>query len=139
VVQEVVIATSTSEALIGALHERALPEVEYVFAVREPVEEDQLVVWEHGVVPAKRQRGVGSKLMRAAAKAVASGTIITVDPTGEFDPDRMVDYYRGMGFAHSDRQGLWATATEVLHATDRQDQPLGVASGLPAGTAPAPA
>ena len=78
--RDLVITQCSSELLVAALHEVALPDLEYVFAYRTPVDGDQVLVgwhrgepvgyvassvpdvgevlvWEHGVVPSRRGGG----------------------------------------------------------------------------------
>jgi CBS domain-containing protein/GNAT superfamily N-acetyltransferase len=146
--RDLVITECSSELLVAALHEAALPDLEYVFAYRTPVEGDQILVawqrgepvgyvassmpdvgevlvWEHGVVPSRRGRGVGTALIHEVAKRAPRGSILVIDPAGLLDEDRMADYYGRIGFVRRDRSNLWATATDVLQATPRVEEPAG--------------
>lgn len=138
--RDLVVTECTSSMLVAALHDIALPEIESVFSGRQPIEGDQILVawhggepvgyiavstpmvgevdiWEHGVVPSRRQQGVGVALLRELAKRVPSSAILLVDPAGQLDPARMADYYGQRGFVRQDRENMWATATDVLQAT----------------------
>ncbi|MDH4143942.1 MAG: GNAT family N-acetyltransferase [Acidimicrobiia bacterium] len=134
-----VLDTDAAE-LLSALHDESVPWLEFVFAARSPADDDVVLVarhgdrpvgyiaasvgepgsvevWEHVVVPAQRNRGVGAALLVALAERVDPGSIIRIDPAGHFDAERIADYYGRLGFAHRAAHGdVWATAAEVRRA-----------------------
>lgn len=141
----VIITESRPTEILAALHESAMAEREYLFAARdaEPEDlvlvawegdpeaptavgyiaatdhrEDGLSIWEHLVVPSHRTRGLGRRLLGDLARRALPGAVVVVDPLGEYDPDRIRDYYRGLGFGQTDGDGrIWATVTDVIRAT----------------------
>lgn len=141
----VIITESRPTEILAALHESAMAEREYLFAARdaEPEDlvlvawegdpeaptavgyiaatdhrEDGLSIWEHLVVPSHRTRGLGRRLLGDLARRALPGAVVVVDPLGEYDPDRIRDYYRGLGFGQTGGDGrIWATVTDVIRAT----------------------
>ena len=131
------------------LHESAAADREYLFAARavEPSDlvlvawaggeavgyllasdqhEDGMFVWEHLVAPVYRHRGVGRALLHALATRALPGTIVQIDPAEFLDVERVADYYQRCGFTHErSGQRLWATASEVLNATQPAGRPFG--------------
>ena len=140
---EVVITESRPSEVLAALHVSAEAEREYMFAARDAQpedlvlvawvdsqaigyiaatdeREDGLLVWEHIVVPAYRNRGVGRRLLLEAAQRALPGAVVLIDPFFELDMQRVVDYYRSLGFVHeSAKGGVWATAVDVVRACRR--------------------
>lgn len=137
----VTIVDSQATDLVQAMHDAAVPEIEFIFAYRQPEEDDLLLVawvedqpvgyvaatrspdgvevWEHAVVPTHRHRGVGRLLLAEVARRVDPGSIIRIDPAHQLDLERLFDYYARCGFTHEARNGdLWATATEVIRANE---------------------
>jgi ribosomal protein S18 acetylase RimI-like enzyme len=75
-------------------------------------------LWEHGVHPDHRHRGVGRALLHELAKSCDPGTCLRLDPSGQLDHERAFDYYSACGFRRVDIGGhLWATAAAVRQAT----------------------
>jgi CBS domain-containing protein/predicted N-acetyltransferase YhbS len=140
---DVVVTESRAGELIEALHAAATPELEHVFANRDAVPSDLVLVawsgvepvgylvatmhgsgvvevWEHAVAPAYRQRGVGRTLLYELARRVAPGAVVRVDPAHQLDLARLADYYRRCGFTHvAATQEILATGAELLRATGR--------------------
>lgn len=137
---DITITESRPNDVLAALHESAEAEREYLFAAREALPDDLilvawkgsdavgyiatsderdrgLLIWEHVVVPAHRAQGIGERLLVEAARRTLPGAIIVVDPMAELDMDRIVDYYSRLGFTHPADDGLWATATDVMRAS----------------------
>jgi CBS domain-containing protein/GNAT superfamily N-acetyltransferase len=140
------ITESRPTQVLAALHTSADPEREYLFASRDAGPDDLilvawagaeavgyiatsedpstgLLVWEHVVVPAHRNRGIGHQLLLEAVRRIEPGAVVEIDPMAELDADRASDYYGRLGFrrrvAGSDRLAsgvLSATAAEVLRA-----------------------
>ncbi|MCC6435199.1 MAG: GNAT family N-acetyltransferase [Acidimicrobiales bacterium] len=141
---DIVITESRPSELLRALHDRATPELEHLFAHRDALPSDLVLVawagdhaagylvatdgrdgtvevWEHAVAPGDRQRGIGRTLLYELARRVPPGAIVRVDPVHQLDLERIADYYGRCGFTHSTaRRELWASATEVIRATGRQ-------------------
>lgn len=141
---DIVITESRPGELLRALHDRATPELEHLFAHRDALPSDLVLVawiadhaagylvatdggdgtvdvWEHAVAPGERQRGIGRTLLYELARRVAPGAIVRIDPLHQLDLERIADYYSRCGFTHSTaRQELWASATEVIRATGRR-------------------
>lgn len=142
---DVLITESRPTDILAALHESASAEREYLFAARdaEPEDlvlvawegdpttgltavgyiaatderEDGLAIWEHLVVPSHRTRGLGRRLLGELARRAVPGAIVVVDPLGEYDQERIADYYGALGFTHDDGDGrIWATVTDLLRA-----------------------
>ncbi len=141
----VIITESRPTEILAALHESASAEREYLFAARdaEPEDlvlvaweggaeaptavgyiaatdhrEDGLAIWEHLVVPSHRTRGLGRRLLGDLARRALPGAAVVIDPLGDYDPDRVSDYYRDLGFDRTDAAGrIWATVTDVIRAT----------------------
>jgi CBS domain-containing protein/GNAT superfamily N-acetyltransferase len=148
----ITITESRPNEVLAALHESAHAEREYLFASRdvEPADlvlvawlgdeavgyiavtdqqPDGLLVWEHLVVPAHRNQGLGERLLLEAVRRTAPGVVVQVDPWSDLDLDRVADYYRRLGFTRESAPGrIWATATDVLrsaasrHATSSEAQ-----------------
>lgn len=142
---DVLITESRPTDVLAALHESAKAEREYLFAARDadpsdivlvawegpPDEaaaigyiaatdnrEDGVAIWEHLVVPSHRTRGLGRKLLGELARRALPGAIVVVDPIGEYDPERIGDYYGDLGFTRGEPDGrIWATVTDVIRAT----------------------
>lgn len=143
---DVLITESRPTDILAALHESADAEREYLFAARdaEPRDlvlvawegdpatgltavgyiaatderEDGLAIWEHLVVPSHRTRGLGKRLLGELARRAIPGAIVVVDPLGEYDQERIADYYGALGFTHDDGDGrIWATVTDLLRAS----------------------
>lgn len=140
-----IITESRPTDILAALHESASGEREYLFAARdaEPEDlvlvaweggpdnpiavgyiaatdnrEDGLAIWEHLVVPSHRTRGLGRRLLGDLARRALPGAVVVIDPIGDYDPDRLRDYYGGLGFTREDAHGrIWATVTDVIRAT----------------------
>ena len=132
---------SKVRATLEELHEVTMPEVEsWVELDRlggEPIvlmawEDDRAVgylvattpavgeveLWEHGVHPDFRQRGLGRALLHDLARSCDPGAGLRLDPTGQLDPERAADYYVSCGFRRRDSSGhLWGTAAAVRTAT----------------------
>ncbi|MEM9561501.1 MAG: GNAT family N-acetyltransferase [Actinomycetota bacterium] len=142
---DVLITESRPGEVLAALHDSASAEREYLFAARdadpadlvlvawegEPDQptavgyiaatdnrEDGLAIWEHLVVPSHRTRGLGRRLLGELVRRALPGAIVVVDPIGEYDPERIADYYADLGFlrGEGDRR-IWATVTDVIRAT----------------------
>lgn len=140
----VVVTESRPTEVLATLHESAAAEREYLFAARDadPADlilvawhdgtavgyiattdqgHDGLLVWEHLVVPAHRNRGLGERLLLEAARRTAPGAVVEVDPLGELDTERVADYYHRLGFHREAPEGrIWATATDVIRALTRR-------------------
>ncbi len=142
---DILITESRPGEVLAALHESASAEREYLFAARDadPADlvlvawegqperptavgyiaatdnrEDGLAIWEHLVVPSHRTRGLGRRLLGELARRAFPGAIVVVDPLGEYDPERIADYYADLGFMRGDGDGrIWATVTDVIRAT----------------------
>jgi GNAT superfamily N-acetyltransferase len=85
----------------------------------------EVELWEHLVHPDHRYRGLGRRLLHELARTVDPGTGLRLDPTGQLDPERAADYYRGCGFQRRDSTGhLWATASAVRIATAGEPAPV---------------
>lgn len=141
----VIITESRPTEILAALHESASAEREYLFAARdaEPEDlvlvaweggpdtptavgyiaatdhrEDGLAIWEHLVVPSHRTRGLGRRLLGDLARRALPGAVVVIDPLGDYDPERVSDYYHDLGFGRTDANGrIWATVTDVIRAT----------------------
>ncbi len=138
------ITESRPTEVLAALHESARAEREYLFAARDadPADivlvaweghpdsataigyiaatddrEDGLAIWEHLVVPSHRTRGLGRRLLGELVRRALPGAIVVVDPQGEYDPERIGDYYRDLGFRGEADGRIWATVTDVVRAT----------------------
>lgn len=134
----VIVTESRPSDVLASLHESAEAEREYLFAARDAdpsdlvlvawhnetavgyiattdQRQDGLLIWEHLVVPAHRTRGLGQRLLLEAVRRTVPGAIVEVDPLGELDSERVVDYYQRLGFTHEASDGrIWATAAEVI-------------------------
>ena len=76
---------------------------------------DELLVWEHLVVPQYRNQGIGKQLLLEAAKRIPPHAHIIIDPMGELDTERVMDYYAGLGFTANDKtKRVQATASEIV-------------------------
>lgn len=76
---------------------------------------DELLVWEHLVVPQYRNQGIGKQLLLEAAKRIPPHAHILIDPMGELDTERVMDYYAGLGFTANDTtKRVQATASEIV-------------------------
>lgn len=103
------------EAIVLLAREGGRP-VGYLVATAPEVGEVEL--WEHGVHPDHRQRGLGRALLHHLASTCDPGTGLRLDPTGQLDPERAADYYVSCGFGRRDSSGhLWGTAAAVRQAT----------------------
>lgn len=142
--QAVIVTESRPSDVLASLHESAEAEREYLFAARDAdssdlvlvawhddvavgyiattdQRQDGLLIWEHLVVPAHRTRGLGQRLLLEAVRRAVPTAIVEVDPLGELDSERVVDYYRRLGFSHDSSGGrIWATAAEVIAAIDAE-------------------
>lgn len=158
---DVLITESRPTDMLAALHESAEAEREYLFAARDAEPEDLVLVawegdpaqgmtaigyiaatdnreegvtiWEHLVVPSHRTRGLGQRLLGELARRSVPGVDVVVDPLGEYDIERMTDYYGALGFNRTDSQGrIWSTVTDVIRATSTPEQagPEGALSEL---------
>lgn len=140
--QTTIVTESRPSDVLASLHESAEAEREYLFAARDAdrsdlvlvawhdgsavgyiattdQQPDGLLIWEHLVVPAHRGRGLGQRLLLEAMRRTVPDAIVEIDPLGELDAQRAVDYYRQLGFSHdvkADR--IWATAAGVMRALD---------------------
>lgn len=143
----VIITESRPTDVLAALHSSAQAEHEYLFASRDAEPDDlilvawiddqavgyiattsegpdTLLVWEHVVVPAHRGEGMGERLLLEAALRTQADASVQIDPLAELDVDRLVDYYRRLGFAWDDaRHGLFARAGDVARAVRRRASP----------------
>lgn len=155
---EFIITESRPSEVLAALHESADAEREYLFAARdvEPDDlvlvawvddeavgyiavtderEDGLLVWEHLVVPAHRNRGLGERLLLEAMRRAVPAAAVQIDPLAELDLDRVVDYYRRLGFERPTADGpIGARVVDVIRAIGRLRDTDGVGSGGEAGT-----
>jgi ribosomal protein S18 acetylase RimI-like enzyme len=105
----------TGEPIVLLAYEGDRP-VGYLVATAPEVGEVEL--WEHGVHPDFRQRGLGRALLHHLACSCDPGTGLRLDPTGQLDPERAADYYVSCGFRRRDSSGhLWGTAAAVRQAT----------------------
>ncbi|MGI9597547.1 MAG: GNAT family N-acetyltransferase [Acidimicrobiales bacterium] len=140
--QSTIVTESRPSDVLASLHESAEAEREYLFAARDAdsadlvlvawhddvavgyiattdQRHDGLLIWEHLVVPAHRGRGLGQRLLLEAVRRTVPGAVVEIDPLGELDRQRVVDYYRGLGFSHDAAAGrIWATAAGVMRALD---------------------
>jgi CBS domain-containing protein/GNAT superfamily N-acetyltransferase len=147
IVDDVIITESRPSEILAALHQSAEAEREYLFAARdaEPGDlilvawigseavgyiaasderENGLLIWEHVVVPAHRNRGLGERLLVEAVRRAVPGAVVQIDPLSELDLERVVDYYRRLGFNRDSAQGgIWATAIDVIRACRRRRSP----------------
>jgi CBS domain-containing protein/GNAT superfamily N-acetyltransferase len=138
----VIVTESRPSDVLASLHESAEAEREYMFAARDadPADlvlvawhedtavgyiattdhrQDGLLIWEHLVVPAHRTQGLGERLLLEAVRRTVPGAIVEVDPLGELDAERLVDYYQRLGFNHETSGGrIWGTAASVMRAID---------------------
>ncbi len=151
--QATIVTESRPSDVLASLHESAEPEREYLFAARDadPADlvlvawqddvavgyiattdqrHDGLLIWEHLVVPAHRGRGLGGRLLLEAVRRTVPGAVVEVDPLGELDRQRVIDYYRQLGFSYQAAAGrIWATAAGVMRALDaRQPEAEGRSS-----------
>lgn len=148
---DVVITESRPSEILAALHESASAERDYLFAARDAdlsdlvlvawagdpeaptaigyiaatdQRADGLAIWEHLVVPSHRSRGLGQRLLGELARRALPGAIVTIDPLGEYDQDRIADYYGALGFTRPEADGrIWATVTDVVRATTPPEPP----------------
>lgn len=126
------------------LHESAHAEREYLFAAHDAGRDDlilvawyagravgylaatdrrpdELLIWEHVVVPEFRQQGIGRRLLLEAAKRTSPTARVFVDPMGQLDLERVVDYYAGLGFDPNPGDGgISATAADIVNALGEQ-------------------
>jgi len=154
---DVIITESRPTDLLAALHESAHAEREYLFAARDAdpsdivlvawdgedavgyiaatdQREDGLLIWEHLVVPSHRTYGLGRRLLGELARRALPGAIVVVDPLGEYDVERITDYYGALGFVREDHDGrIWATVTDVIRATP-VPEPAGTERSVPIRT-----
>ena len=130
-----VAATTDRSGLVQRLHDATLPEIEFWFSDARPGPDElaivawidgqavgyliatvpvsgQIDIWEHGVVPTARHRGVGKALLGDLARRADSGRTLHVDPAHVLDPQRTRDYYSQFGFA-SESGEMIAPAEEV--------------------------
>ena len=138
------------------LHESAHAEREYLFAAHDAGGEDlilvawyagravgylaatdrrpdELLIWEHVVVPEFRQQGIGRRLLLEAAKRTTPQARVFVDPMGQLDLERVADYYVGLGFDPIPGEGgISATAANIVEAVGEQREdstPISVVLG----------
>jgi CBS domain-containing protein/ribosomal protein S18 acetylase RimI-like enzyme len=140
----VIITESRPSDVLAALHSSAQAEHEYLFASRDAQPDDlilvawideeavgyiattdepggAMLVWEHVVVPAHRSQGLGERLLLEAVQRTKPDRAVQMDPLAELDVDRLIDYYRRLGFAwDATRHGLFATAGDVVRAVRRR-------------------
>lgn len=126
------------------LHESAHSEREYLFAAHDAGRDDlilvawyadravgylaatdrrpdELLIWEHVVVPEFRQQGIGQRLLLEAAKRTSPEARVFVDPMGQLDLERVADYYVGLGFDPNPGDGgISATAADIVEALGEQ-------------------
>jgi CBS domain-containing protein/predicted GNAT family acetyltransferase len=126
------------------LHESAHAEREYLFAAHDADNEDlilvawyggravgylaatdrrpdELLIWEHVVVPEFRQQGIGRRLLLEAAKRTSPTARVFVDPMGQLDLERVADYYVALGFDPVPHEGgISATAADIVTAVGEQ-------------------
>lgn len=115
-VEAVVDATGLEGEAIVLLARDGERAVGYLVASSPAVGEVEL--WEHGVHPEHRHRGVGRALLHHLARSCDPGAGLRLDPTGQLDPEKAADYYTQWGFQGADQPGrLWATASVVRRAT----------------------
>ena len=135
---------SRPSEVLEHLHESAHSEREYLFAAHDAGREDlilvawyagravgylaatdrrpdELLIWEHVVVPEFRQQGIGRRLLLEAAKRTSPGARVFVDPMGQLDLERVADYYTDLGFDPTPGDGgISATAADILTALGEQ-------------------
>jgi CBS domain-containing protein/GNAT superfamily N-acetyltransferase len=73
-----------------------------------------LLIWEHVVVPEFRQRGIGRRLLLEAAKRTEPDATLLIDPMGELDSQRVVDYYSQFGFPPPDAAGRVVATAQMI-------------------------
>lgn len=139
----VIVTESRPNEVLAALHKSADVTSEYLFASRDAgpddlilvawdndvaigyiaatdLRDDGMLIWEHVVVPSHRTEGLGRRLLFEVARRAVSSALIEIDPLGELDLERVVDYYRQHGFHHDPgAEHLTATASEVVKAIAR--------------------
>ena len=131
---------SRPSEVLAHLHESADAEREYLFASHDAGRDDlivvawhadraigylaateekpaDLLVWEHVVAPEYRQQGVGRRLLLEAAKRTSPEVTVFIDPMGELDLERVVDYYAQFGFVTSAREGSVSASAATILAT----------------------
>ncbi len=135
---------SRPSEILERLHQSADAEREYLFASHDADEQDlilvawfdsqavgylaatderpnALLIWEHVVAPEFRHQGIGRRLLLEAAKRTAPSATLFIDPMGELDNQRVVDYYSQFGFPVPDSDGrVGTTAAEVLRQLGEQ-------------------
>ena len=138
--QRAIITESRPSEVLASLHQSAEAEREYLFAARDadPADlvlvawdgdvavgyiattdhrHDGLLIWEHLVVPDHRGQGLGRRLLFEAVRRAVPGAVVEIDPLGELDSQRVVDYYRDLGFTFDAGDArIWATAAGVMQA-----------------------
>lgn len=126
------------------LHESAHAEREYLFAAHDAGHDDlilvawyadravgylaatdrahdEMLVWEHVVVPEFRQQGIGRRLLLEAVKRTSPTARVFVDPMGQLDLERVADYYVQLGFDPTPGEGgISARAIDILDALGEQ-------------------
>lgn len=133
--------------VLANLHESAGAEREYLFASHDANTQDlilvawyqskaigylaasdqppnELLIWEHLVVPQYRNQGIGKQLLLQAARRTPPHAQIFIDPMGELDPVRVVDYYAQVGFTadhQTDRVRAVAADIVTLLGEQRED------------------
>jgi len=132
------ITESQPSDVLANLHASADPEREYLFASRGVSEQDlilvatchdhaigyiattaeepgRVLIWEHVVVPGYRGQGIGRQLLLEVAQRTSPTTEIVIDPMGELALDRVIDYYKPLGFSSQPEAGpVSALAANVL-------------------------
>ena len=135
---------SRPSEVLERLHQSADAEREYLFASHDADEQDlilvawhegkavgylaatderpdSLLIWEHVVAPELRHQGIGRRLLLEAAKRTAPSATLFIDPMGELDDQRVVDYYSQFGFPSADAAGrVGASAAAVLEQLGEQ-------------------
>jgi CBS domain-containing protein/predicted GNAT family acetyltransferase len=151
---------SRPSEVLAHLHESAHAESEYLFASHDAGREDlilvawyagravgylaatdqrpsELLIWEHVVVPEFRQQGIGRRLLLEAAKRTSPSAMVFIDPMGQLDVDRVVDYYAPFGFAATPKgDGIGARAADILTALGEQREDATSVATLLANKAP---
>ena len=148
VMDAITFTESRPSEVLANLHESAHAESEYLFASHDAGREDLIIVawyadqavgylaataeapadvliWEHVVVPEFRQQGIGRRLLLELVKRSEPDSTLYVDPMGQLDVDRVVDYYSQFGFASSPRDGAISAPSSGVAAVlgeRREDQ-----------------
>lgn len=151
---------SRPSEVLANLHESAGAEREYLFASHDASTQDlilvawyqnkaigylaaseqppnELLIWEHLVVPQYRNQGIGKQLLLQAAKRTPPNARIFIDPMGELDIERVIDYYAQVGFAHDDRTNrVQAIAASIVNLLGEQREDSTAISKILSAKAP---